>query len=272
MRGRQFDLFSSGPHTGLADAAPAEAPVKPLVPADLDDQALILAIPDARLSAARMLADEAARRRLVAAVPALEQLCRRFAGFGVDCPVVEQVAALDALARIGGRDAADVVARLITRRIVVGPALAAAVSAAARLGADLPKPVALFLLRHSQRSVRADACRCVGAWPEAVPSLVELLDDLDGAVRAAAACALGRMGRIEGRPALAQLLRIAPTAEVIDAVSRVADEECVILLARIARTNAALTTNAAIALDQLDHPRASALRAVIVADQPDRET
>lgn len=271
MGGRQFDLFSPS-HLGLADVAPAEALTRPLVPTDLDDKALTLALPEAHLSAARLLADEAARRRLVAAVPALEQLCRRFAGFGIDSPVPEQLAALDALARIGGRDAADVLVRLITRRIVLGPALVAAVSAAAKLGAELPKHVALLLLRHNERTVRADVCRCLGTWPDAVPVLVELLEDLDGAVRTAAACALGRMGRVEGRPALAQLLRIAPTAEVIDAVSRVADEDCVILLARIARGNTALATKAAVALDHLDHPRAIALRAVIVPHELGGET
>jgi hypothetical protein len=45
-----------------------------------------------------MLAAEVVARRLVAAVPALEELCRRFKGFGRLHPVREQLTALDALA------------------------------------------------------------------------------------------------------------------------------------------------------------------------------
>ena len=53
------------------------------------------------------LAAEAGRRRLAAAVPSLETLCRRFSGFGIDRMVPEQAAALQALAAIGGREAAS---------------------------------------------------------------------------------------------------------------------------------------------------------------------
>ena len=57
-----------------------------------------------------------------------------------------------------------------------------------------------------------------------------------GCLCASAACALGRLGRPEVRGPLVRLLRVAPTLDVIDAVTAVADEECMILLARIART------------------------------------
>jgi hypothetical protein len=66
------------------------------------------------------VAAEIARRRLSDAVPALERLCRRFAGFGVERPVPEQVAALDALGAISGPDAAKAVARLIAKGVVPG--------------------------------------------------------------------------------------------------------------------------------------------------------
>lgn len=263
MRARQFDLFTAGRfrrvEPSLADPAPL-----PATPTSDDDAALIAAIPDAPLSTAATVAAEAARRRLVAAVPALEQLCQRFTGFGMDQPIPEQMAAVSALVEIGGREAAAAVGRLISRRVIVGAGLPTAIAAAARLGIVLPKDVALPLLRHADRAVRADACRCLGAWPGAVPLLVELLGDPDAAVRMAAACALGRMGRIEGRPMLTQLLRIAPSAEVIDAVIGVADEDCIVLLARVARTGTALAPLAAAALDQLDHPRDRRARAVLV--------
>jgi hypothetical protein len=69
--------------------------------------------------------------------------------------------------------------------------------------------------------------------------MIDLLDDLNQAVARSAACALGQMGRIEARPMLATLLREEPSKVVIDAVSSVADEECIVLLGRIARSTPA---------------------------------
>jgi hypothetical protein len=76
---------------------------------------------------------------MTAAVPALEALCRRFAGFGADRMVPEQAAAIDALARIAGSDAAKALARLIARKTVQGSCLQRAVTAAACLEAKLPR-------------------------------------------------------------------------------------------------------------------------------------
>jgi hypothetical protein len=228
---------------------------------------LVAAITDASLADASSLAAEAGRRRLAAAVLALEDVCRRFAGFGLERAIPEQVAALEALAVIGGRAAAQAVARIITKGAVQGPAVGIAVSAAAQLDSELPAAVVLGLLRHSDRSVRAAVCRCVRPWPEAVPILVDLLDDLDSDVSGSAACALGRLGRPEARPALVRLLRMAPSPEVIDAVAPVADEDCVVLLARIARTKPNLAFTAIDALHQVEHPRAAQVLAALTRPQ-----
>ena len=64
--------------------------------------ALIAAIVDARPADCGDLAAEVVRRGLIEAVPAFEALCRRFKGFGLDYPVPEQVAAVNALAALGG--------------------------------------------------------------------------------------------------------------------------------------------------------------------------
>jgi HEAT repeat protein len=63
--------------------------------------------------------------------------------------------------------------------------------------------------------------------------MIDLLDDLNQGVARSAACALGQIGRIEARPMLAKLLREEPSEEVIDAVSSIADEECMVQLGRI---------------------------------------
>jgi hypothetical protein len=62
------------------------------------------------------------------------------------------------------------------------------------------------------------------------------------------------MGRIEAGPTLKHLLRVAPSPEVIDSVVPIADEECVVLLGRIARSAPGLTAAA------LDGWKASAIR------------
>ena len=62
---------------------------------------------------------------------------------------------------------------------------------------------------------------------------------------------------------IARLLREEPSEEVIDAVSRVADEECIVLLGRIARSKPALSDAALDALESIDHHRASAMAIAI---------
>jgi hypothetical protein len=258
MSGEQADLFSGGGFR--ADQPPLDRPSRPrLVPGDLDDAALIAAIPLASLTDCRALAHEAGRRRLGAAVPALEALCRRFKGFGLQHMVPEQAAALDGLAAIGGRDAGAVVARMIVDQVVQGPGLIDATRAAAYLRSSLPAGIVVQLLRHADPEVRAHACRCAPSQSEVVSLLVDLLEDLNGAVATAAACALGRMGRVEAGPRLVRLLREDPSAEVIDAAVAVADAECIVLLGRIVRTRPDLADAALSALRDIDDPRATAL-------------
>lgn len=228
-----------------------------------DDDALIAAVPRASLADCRDLAAEAGRRRLTRAVPALEVLCRRFKGFGLEHAIPEQIAALQGLAAIRGRDAAQAVARIIVDQIVQGPGLCAAVGAAAEIGSNLPSIVVASLLRHPDPRIRAGACRCARPGPEVVALMTELLGDLNGIVVNAAACSLGRMGRIEGRPALALLLRQAPTIEVIDAASAVADEECLVLLGRVARARPDLADAVIASLESLDGPRAAQIAAAV---------
>lgn len=98
--------------------------------------------------------------------------------------------------------------------------------------------------------------------------MVNLLDDLHETVVAAAARALGRTGKREGRLKLTQLLRETPTPEIIESVSPIAespiaDEECIVLLGRLARTGSGLAMAAREALPQIDHPRATIIAAAI---------
>jgi HEAT repeat protein len=258
----QLDLFSGTDKQPPSQARPSMGPTAPIA-AELDDGALIAAIPDASLATVATLTAEAGRRRLAAAIPALEQLCRRFAGFGLERAVPEQVAALRALAFIGGPTAAQSVARLIVRSIVQGPTRKVAVGIAAELQSPLPAETVQTLLQDADTDLRADGCRCVGTWRAAIPMLLELTDDSDGRVRIAALCALGRRGWHGARPALARLLREAPSPEVIEAVCEIADEDCIIVLGRIVRTRPALAGAAREALATIDHPRARQVLAAL---------
>jgi HEAT repeat protein len=266
---RQLDLFAATGNPPARRAKPDVGRPEP-APADFDDDALIAAIPSAGIADAPALAAEAGRRGLTAAVAALEQLCLRFAGFGLERAVPEQVAALQALDLIGGPESAQAVARLLTRGIVQGPTRKLAVGIAARLDSALPAKTVLALLQDADPTARADACRCAEGWPAAISVLLDLTEDNDGTVKNSAFCALGRLGRREARPALARLLREAPSLEIIDAIPRIADEDCVIVLGRIVRTQPALADAARDALETIDHPRARQVVAALATerDQP----
>lgn len=254
---QQLDLFSSTP-THIVRQLPPSVEQRPAA-TELDDRALIAAIPESDLADSFALASEAGRRGLTAAVAGLEALCRRFCGFGAQRMVPEQAAALHALAAIGGREAAQAISRLIVRGAVQGPALNLAVGTAARIGATLPVDVLQALLRHPDPDIRACACGCARPSPEVIAVMIDLLDDLNRGVARSAACALGQMGRVEARPALARLLREEPTEQVIDAVSSIADEECMVQLGRIARAEPSLADAALNALESIDNPLAIAI-------------
>jgi hypothetical protein len=254
----QLDLFAATGANAAAAAPITRAPAPP--PEELDEVALLAAIPTSGLVNGPALAAEAGRRRLIAAIPVLENYCRRFAGFGLHHALPEQVAALEALAAIGGADAARSVGTIIMRCWVQGPTLAVAVNVAAQLGSHLPPAIVVSLLRHPVPAVRGDACRLARRGPEVVTTLTDLLGDLNHNVHIEAACALGHMSRPEALPVLKRALRAAPNAQVIAAVPPIADEECIVVLGRLARGPAKELAAAAIeALETVEHPVAKRL-------------
>jgi hypothetical protein len=261
MSDGQLDLFDGSGVALARQPVPPQAQRPPTpTPSDLGDAALLAALPASGLPDGPALAREAGRRRIQAAVPVLEDYCRRFAGFGVAHPLPEQCAALDALAAVGGPDAAASVARIISRGWVQGPTVTNAVAAAARLRARLPADIVLPLLRHAEPAIRADTCRLARGGPDIVATLVDLLGDLHPNVALEAACALARLGRPESRPPLKRLLAEAPSTRVIEAVPSIADDECIVLLGRIARSaSPELAAAARDALDATEHPLAARL-------------
>jgi hypothetical protein len=251
---QQLDLFAG---SWSYETRPAER--APSVPAaELDDATLLVAIPAAGLPDGPALAREAGRRRLGTAVPVLEDYCRRFAGFGRERALPEQAAALESLRAIGGAEAADSVARIISRGWVQGPTLTAAIAAAAQLGCTLPAEVVAKLLRHPEPATRANACR-LARTPGVVETLTDLLDDLHREVAIEAACALARLGHGEGRMLLLLELKRGPSAPLIHAVALIADPDCIVELGRIAASKTPLARSARDALETIEHELASRL-------------
>jgi hypothetical protein len=249
----QLDLFGDRPEPDRTAEGASETPI---APERLSDDDLIYAIFNATLADAFAITAEVGKRRLSAAVPALLALCNRFVGYGATAVVPEQVAALHALGAIGGKDAAHAVAKLITRTIVQGPTLLAALTVAAQLGVVLPGDVALGLLRDPSPSVRAATCGCVRTGQDVIVALLSLMADPDPEVLIASACGLGRMGRKEALAHLKQYLVERPSSRIVEALARVADDEAIVLLARTGRARRELTESAISALEEIDSPKA----------------
>jgi hypothetical protein len=250
----QLDLFA-----GSGEAPPAEPAAMertPLDPARLSDTDLIAALPGARQAEASGLVAEAVRRRLPDAVPALEALCRRFAGFSRDREVTEQVAALRGLVSLNG---GEVVTRLIVAGAVDGPGLRVALEAAAELGCRLPADRVAASLCSDDPRVREAACRCARGGPEVVKGLVDLLTELHGSVKHAAALALGRLGRREGHAVLVELLQTAPSQEVVGALAGIAEDDDWVRLGRTALRVRDLAKNVLAVLEESEDPRAMAV-------------
>lgn len=250
----QLDLFGDRPKF---DRPPKIVSVQPLLPHELSNEDLIAAIPEATLADACALAAEAGKRRLGGAIPALMTLCSRFVGYGIDVGMPEQAAALEALGVIGGPEASRAVVQLIAKKIVQGPTLVVAISVASQLGVIFPTDIALAFLRDPNSSVRARACDCVRAGYEVAVTLIAMLDDSDGEVSVAAACALGRMRRLEARNRLKRYLTERPSARVVEAVAGVADDEAIVLLARVGRARPDLALSIVYALEEIDNARAA---------------
>jgi hypothetical protein len=84
-----------------------------------------------------------------------------------------------------------------------------------------------------------------------------MLDDPNDEVSIAAACALGRMGRAEAQIRLKRYLTERPSSRVIEAVAEVADDDAIILLARLGRARPDLAVPIISALEEIDNARAA---------------
>jgi len=260
-------LFDPPPHGSTASAGtPRREP--PSAPEGLDDATLVQLIIARRGHEVPALAEEAARRHLIAAIPALEEQCRAHIGWGHHRIISAQAAALRALAALGGPEARAAVERLIARGAVEGPGLAVALQAAAELQALVPSHLLRDSLKHDEPDMRAAACACRGLPRDAIPRLTELLGDLHPQVQLAAACALGRMGQSVACQRLLIALREAPSTAIVAALAPIADEAVMVHLGQVARQRPELLSCVLDVLDDLDHPHAKRIAAGLRRDDP----
>lgn len=262
---KQLSLFSAARPAmpaGLRGAGDEDAD-----PSSLDDGALAAALAAAGPGRRTVLIAEAGRRRSPALVPALAEICARYRDLDGRQAYAGQIAAFAALAAIGGSTAKEAVARIVSKGGAAGPNLVAAMEAAVRLAVVLPGEVLASLLHHGDPLVRAAACRLVPAnASKLAPVLVELLGDLHPDIANAAACALGRLGREEGRARLLSLLAEAPDDAVIDALEAILDETVIIHLGRVAGIRPDLAAQIRDVLAASDQPQAERVLDALAPD------
>ncbi len=251
----QPDLFDE---RGLIDAGCASATAAPEVlpdSASLSDAALIALLPQAGMSNVEALLS----RKLVATVPALERLWRRFGGFGMRAPLVEQRVVLSTLAQLEDARACSALREIVLSKGLPASLLPLAMRAAAEAALSLPAGFVGPLLAHEEVAVRAAAFALAPRAGVPVELLREGLSDTSPPVRRLAAIALGIAGDAAAMAHLAAELAREPSEEVIEALTMIGDEDAIVHLGRCAENHPVLAGTVLDALRDMDSARAQRL-------------
>ena len=257
----QPDLFDErGPiDAGSVAVAAKAAPEASPDAAGLSDAALVALLPQASMSNVEALCSEVLSRRLVTAVPALENLWRRFAGFGMRMPLVEQRAVLGTLARLEDTHACTALRGIVLSKDLPASLLPLAMRAAAEAALSLPAGFVGPLLAHEDEAVRAPAFALAPRAGVPVELLREGLDDPSAPVRRLAAIALGIAGDAAAVAPLVAELASDPSVEAIEALTMIGDEDAIVHLGRCAENHPALAGTVLDALREMDSARAQRL-------------
>ena len=222
----------------------------------LSNDDLLESIQKAGPSNIEAVCSEVVSRSLEAAVPALEALWGRFAGFGVEKPLREQLVVLDSLARLGGMDARSTLRGIVLSKGLPASLLPAASQAAASAGLALPAAFVGPLLDHEDAAVRGAAFVLAVRTDVPADRLREGLFDRSAANRRAAAVALGLRGDASARQPLYDELARYASPEVIEAITAVWDDDAIVHLGRCARRHPRLAGAVVDALRDIATPRA----------------
>ena len=264
---RQTDLFGDrGTVTPVAVRA-----ARPPCPDTLSDEDILDRLPGAGIAEAGLLCTLVVERGLGdRALPALESLWRRFAGFGQDRLLPEQVAVVETLAKIGTASARELLDGIVTAPelpyILLPTALRAALAVSLRLPGTFTGP----LLAHGDPEIREFAIwLCALGRPE-FEGLEACLADTQPAVRRAAAIVLGGFGRDRAKAILLAELARHPTGEVVDALASIADDDIVVHLGRCAEAHSELAGRIAAELEEMQTPRSLKIASRIRGRMDDR--
>ena len=263
----QPDLFDE---RGLIDAG-GVAPEAPPDAADLSDPALIALLPQATMSNVEALCSEVLSRKLATAVPALENLWRRFAGFGMRVPLVEQRAVLGTLARLEDAHACTALRGIVLSKGLPASLLPLAMRAAAEAALSLPAGFVAPLLAHEDEAVRAASYALAPRAGVPVELLREGLGDPSAPVRRLAAIGLGIAGDAAAVAPFVAEPACDPSVEVIGALTMIGDEDAIVHLGRCAENHPALAGTVFDALRELDSTRAQRLVHHLEATGPSSE-
>ena len=250
---RQYDLFGD---RGTVAPVAVRAARRPC-PDTLSDEELLARLPGARIAEGGPLCTLVVERGLGdRALPALESLWRRFAGFGQDRLLPEQVAVVETLAKIGTAAARELLAGIVTAPDL--PPVLLPTGAARRPGGIAPasrnlhRPPAGPWRSGESGSSRYGCARL--ARPE-FGGLEACLADTQPAVRRAAAIVLGGFGRDRAKAVLLAELARHPTGDVVDALATIADDDIVVHLGRCAGMHPELVGQIAAELEEMQTPR-----------------
>ena len=252
----QPDLFDT-----RDDDAPGHAPAKAVMAAvssleESTDDDLLEALPRAGVSNVDALCSEVVARSLLAAVPALETLWQRFAGFDPDKPHCQQLAVLNTLARLDGATSQAALKRIVLSRTLPGSLLSVALQGAVQAGLALPAMFVETLLRHEETTVRRAAFSLALRSAVSIDRLREGLQDPTDGIRRLAGIALGIRGDAQARRTLLLELSCSPSPEVIEAITAVWDDDVIVHLGRCAHRHPRLARAVLDALHDIGTRRA----------------
>ncbi len=254
----QGNLFD--PPCQPQDCGSAQEAEQPLDPNALDDDAIIAGIPGANLAKAEALCEQVVSRDLAdAAVPALEELWKRFRGYGINRPCREQLAVLKTLAKIETRPSRDAVKRIAEERGLSEALLPHALEAALACRVRFTRPRIEQWLEDGRPIVRRLAFSLAQWVVPPVWILQQGRNDPDLSVREAALITMGKLGHAEARQGLLALLARNPNGDVVRALATVADDEVITQFGRSADKHESLRPAIIEELRAMDDPRAKAV-------------
>ena len=229
---RQTDLF--GERGAVAPVAVRAE--RPPCPDRLSDEELLGRLPGARIAEAGPLCGLVVERGLGdRALLALKSLWRRFAGFGQDRLLPEQVAVVETLAKIGTAAAREMLAGIVMAPELPSVLLPRALRSALAVSLRLPGKFTGPLLAHGDPEIREFAIRLSALGKPEFEGLEACLADTQPAVRRAAAIVLGGFGRDRAKAVLLAELARHPTGDVVDALATIADDDIVVHLGPVCR-------------------------------------